>query len=107
MSSRTDKGRSVANYLRTRTGIPSVRWVPSDGITVERPYSFALVSDRSLWRFSEAMRALPTTGLPMVVRYDAHIESVDDAWVAMRLAAAAPLLTLHYEQITQHTEGRN
>lgn len=98
MSARRDKGRAVANFIRTRTGIPEVVWLPDQSrIFSPYPYSFDISTIGSLSKHAEAVAALPTVGLPAVIRYDRHLESVDDAWITFRLAAGVKLLTAHYE----------
>jgi hypothetical protein len=97
MSGRRDKGRAVANFLRTRTGIPEVTWLPDQSrIYAPHPYMFDVYTLGSLSKHAEAVAALPTVGMPAVVRYDRHLESLDDAWITFRLATGAKLLEAHY-----------
>jgi hypothetical protein len=97
MGQRTVKVRSVANYLRTRTGIPDISPAPGNTISAPYPYGFTVATEASLSKMAGLVRDLPHAGIPAVVRYDGFIESVDDAWVIYRMSAAVKLMEAYYE----------
>lgn len=106
MSTVVDRNRAVANYLRTRTGITEIRYdKASRGIDAPFPYGFTVATSRSLSHVAEKVAALPTKGLPAIIRYDLALPSIDDAWVIWRLAAVPQLLTAHYN--SAEMAGRN
>jgi hypothetical protein len=104
VNARTAKVASVANYLRTRTGMPFVRHGVGGKIEAPYPYDFTVFTQATLDHHAAAVRDLPTKGIPMLIRYDKRIESIDDAWVTMRLAAVIPLLIAHYASINEGRE---
>lgn len=97
MGYRSVKIRSVANFLRTRTGIPDIAPAPGNTISAPYPYGFTVATEASLSKMARLVHDLPHTGIPAVIRYDGYIESVDDAWVIYRMSAAVKLMEAYYE----------
>lgn len=104
MGGRADKGRTLTRYLTGSTGIPFLTW---NGVTVEAPapYKFSVTTSRSIQNWAENVRAITGDQPHMAIRYDYNMDSVADAWVGMRLGAFVPLLTLHYNSISDRIEG--
>ncbi len=100
MGTRNDRGRALARYIQTRTGVPYSLWDLRGGvIELPPPYGFSVITDRSLQRFSDTMRALPESGLPGVIRYDGDLRSIHEAWASFRLDHACVLIEAHANTI--------
>lgn len=97
---RADKTRAVVRFLISRTGIPLISW---DGIgnkiDAPPPFGFVMSTDAAGWRFFQYVRELPRDGIHAVVRYDAHIDGVNNAVVGMSLETFATLLESHYNRV--------
>lgn len=96
--SRTNKGKSVARYLTGHSGIPNLSYDPSaQEVKAPYPYSLALTTDATAWRFFHYVKELDEKSISAVIRYDKYLESVDQAVVAMKLGGFATILGAHYE----------
>lgn len=97
---RSDKTRAVVRFLISRTGIPLISW---DGIgnkiDAPPPFGFVMSTDAAGWRFFQYVKELPRDGIHAVVRYDAHIDGVNNAVVGMSLETFAILLESHYNRV--------
>lgn len=61
-------------------------------------------TDGAGWRFFQYIRELPRDGINAVIRYDAHIDGVNDAVVGMRLETFAMLLESHYNKVQDRVD---
>lgn len=107
---RGDKTRAVVRYLISRTGIPLITWDGhSNRIDGPPPYGFTMSTDAAGWRFFQYIRELPPDGLHAVIRYDKHIDGVDNAVVGMPLSTFVTLLASHYntvqDRVTTYIKG--
>lgn len=104
MGARADKGRALNRYLTGSTGIPFLTW---NGMTIEAPapYRFSVTTSRSVQNWIDNIRLTNSDQPHMAIRYDYNMNSVADAWVGMRLGAFVPLLTAHYNSISDRIEG--
>ncbi len=103
---RTDKGRAISRYITAATGIPLLSYDrDTSKIVGPPPYAFLVTTDAAGWRFFKAIRE---SDLP-VVRYDGYVDSVEDAYVAMKLSHFTQLLAIHYnsmqDRVTTYIEG--
>lgn len=91
---RNDKGKAVSRFLTGHTGIPFLRYDYLNNIVeAPSPYSISMTTSGEWWRFGEHVKKTQDmTGLPFVVRYDAHIDGVDNAVVGCTLNTFAQLL---------------
>lgn len=73
------------------------------------PFGFVVSTDAAGWRFFQHVRELPRGGIHAVVRYDAHIDGVNNAVVGMTLETFVTLLESHYnkvqDRVTTFIEG--
>jgi len=97
--SRKDKVNAVKRYLTAQSGIPLISW---DGVSnrldAPPPYAFCISTDLAGSRFFQNVNALSTEMIDVLIRYDAYIDNVDKAVVAMPLRTFTKLLIPHYEQ---------
>lgn len=102
---RADKTRAVVRFLISRTGIPLISW---DGIgkkiDAPPPFGFVMSTDAAGWRFFQNIRELPRDGIHAVVRYDAHIDGVNNAVVGMTLETFVLLLESHYNKVQDRVQ---
>lgn len=107
---RSDKTRAVVRFLISRSGIPLISW---DGIgnkiDAPPPFGFVISTDGAAWRFFQYVKELPSEGIHAAIRYDAHIDGVNNAVVGMSLETFATLLESHYntvrDRVQTFTEG--
>lgn len=105
MSPRNDKGKAVTRYLTGHAGIPMLSWDGSTSrIDAPAPYAIQVMTDTKTWRFFEAIKEFPSTGLPFVVRYDKYLETVDQAVVGLRLSTFSAILSAHYTSIADRID---
>jgi hypothetical protein len=106
MGARRDKGRALTRYLTGSTGIPFLAWDGIHGaIDAPSPYKIDVTTSRSLGNWHDLIRGINSASQHMVIRYDYNMDSVADAWVAMKLGGFVPLLTAHYQTISDRVEG--
>lgn len=96
----------MSRYITAATGIPLLSYdLTTSHIVGPPPYDFVLTTDAAGWRFFQAIR---TSG-SAVIRYDKFVESVEDAYVGMKLSTFAPLLAMQYaslqDRVTTYIEG--
>jgi len=105
MGRKRDKAVSITRYLTGATGIPLLRWNGSH-IDSPRPYTIKVTTDGKWWSFSSYMKEISDiNGISFVVRYDAHIPSVDKAVVGCTLETFTELLRVYNEYIDRPNKG--
>lgn len=101
MSRRRDKIMSIVRYLTGRTGIPGLGYHGPDAtLLAPWPYQFTVSTDRSLGRLAERVQALQDVDekkIPVIIRYDGHLDNPPNAWAVMRLETFCRLAKLHYD----------
>jgi len=98
---RADKGRAVARYIGSRSGIPDLAYAMVDSqIHAPSPYRILVTTDRKNDRFFAAVSdGFDNGGMSFVVRYDAEISELAAAPVGMTLETFSHLLNAHYEAV--------
>lgn len=98
--------RTVANYLRSHSGIAAIQAGDTRRLITPRPYAIdvtAIGSAGALATFMrERLRDAGDGEMPVVIRYQKGTP-VDEAVVLMPISAFAALLAAHYEK---RVEGR-
>jgi hypothetical protein len=91
---RKDKGNAVSRFLTASTGIPLLRYnYLHNNVEAPKPYTINLTTSGEWWRFGEHIRDIrDEPGIPFVVRYDKHIDGVDNAIVGCTLHTFTQLL---------------
>ena len=101
MGARDGKGKAVASFIRTRTGIPDVTWASSDSrILLPYPLGFEVVTSRNAMALRERVTALPEHNggeITGVIRIDQWTPSTAEAWVVYRLDTATQLVRNYYD----------
>lgn len=101
MGARDTKGKSIASFIRTRTGIPDVTWQsPDSRILLPYPLGFEVVTSRNADALRERVTGLPEhNGGEMhgVIRYDQWTPTPAQAWVIFRLDTATQLVRNYYD----------
>lgn len=103
MGDRRDKSNAVARYLTTNTGVPGWRFNGTGMLDAPAPFYCTLTTSGILEKWTENIRELPHTGIPLTIRYDRHLDHVGEAWVTMRLSDLAPILGAYWNH---HHNGR-
>lgn len=97
MGKRTDKGNALTRYLTGHTGIPFLKWDGVFGsIDAPAPYEIDVTTSRKLQSWHDLLRE-EKPSVHIVIRYDNGMDSLEQAWVGIRLKDFAPLLQAHYE----------
>lgn len=97
MGRRTDKGNALTRYLTGKTGIPFLKWDGVFGrIEAPAPYKIDVTTSRKLQNWHDTLRE-EAPEVHIAIRYDNGMDSLEQAWVGMRLKDFAPLLQAHYE----------
>jgi hypothetical protein len=97
MGARRDRGLAVTRYLTGRTGIPGLSWEGEHSeILSPFQYQIDLTTSRKLQVWHDLIRQ-ELNKTHIVIRYDASMDSIDQAWVGMLMYDFVPLLTNHYE----------
>jgi hypothetical protein len=106
MGVRTDKGLALARYLTGSTGIPFMSWDGAHSrIAAPSPYVIDVTTSKKLENWHNLLRAIDGPNPVMAIRYDNGLPDVSHAWVGMKLMAFAPLLTAHYNSISDRIKG--
>lgn len=106
MGARRDKGRALTRYMTGSTGIPFLTWDGTHSkIDAPSPYRIDVTTSRSLENWHDLIRGISGDAPSMAIRYDHSLSDVSEAWVAMRLSGFVPLLTAHYQTISDRIEG--
>lgn len=95
---RSEKGARIARFIGNHAGWIGLRWDNATStLNAPFPHAIRVVTERSTVNFMIACRHLPEKGLPVVIRYDGDIESVDRAIVGMTLHTYATLVAGYEE----------
>jgi len=98
---RNEKGRALSRFLTGRTGIPMLSWDYMESrIDAPPPYRIDVTTSAKIEHFRKLLMDKPGTSTHMVIRFDKFIPGIEGAWVGMRLADFTPLLTAHYQTIS-------
>lgn len=101
MGARDGKGKSLASFIRTRTGIPEVTWLSSQSrIELPYPLGFEVVTSRNATALRERVTALPEHNghdIRGVIRLDQWTPTTAEAWVIYRLDTATQLIGNYYD----------
>lgn len=99
--SKSTKGKAVARYLSANSGIPTLFYdISSDTIDGPPPFRFKVITDRNTTRF---FRAIREEDIP-IIRYDRYIESIDEAYVGIKLSAFATILGAYYDSLRDRVQ---
>jgi hypothetical protein len=105
--SRADKGRAVARFLMSRSGIPMISWdTEIKDIAAPTPYYFSVTTDAENWRFWKHMKELPDDRIAAVIRYDKYLDSINNAVAGVPLPTLTRLLACHYETIHDRVDRK-
>lgn len=104
MGSRRDKGMAITRYLTGHTGIVGLTWDGTDSqILSPKPYQIDVTTDRKLDNWHALLRE-EMSQTHIAIRYDLGMDSINAAWVGMRLYDFVPLLKTHYDSNQKGTE---
>lgn len=106
MGVKKDKGTALTRYLTGTTGIPFLCWNHHfSQIDAPYPYTINVSTSRKLENWYSVIRAIEGDMPRMVIRYDNSLPDVSHAWVGMKLSGFTPLLTAHYNSISDRMKG--
>ena len=97
MPKASEKVQYAANWLRSHSGIPEIRY-EGGKIVGPSPMVFKTTTDHAMARFSQYTRELPPDGLPMVLRACRDLGPTPEDWW-MKLGTGATLLGCYYDNV--------
>lgn len=103
MGVRADKSKAVVRYLTGHTGIPLLGWNGTGRLESPAPYVIDLTTSRKLENWHNLLR-VESKPVTVAIRYDNDLPSIDQAWVGMQMTSFIPLITAHYESISDRIE---